>query len=79
MMPSHMPDRLRNEGVLWIEPAGQGRITRVADVKIEAKIFGIGKILEGLVEKEIRSGWDESAAFLNNWLAEHPEEVRAAL
>lgn len=79
MTPSNMPDRLRNEGVLWIEPAGQGRITRVADVKIEAKIFGIGKILEGLVEKEIRSGWDESAAFLNKWLAEHPEEVRAAL
>lgn len=79
MMPSHMPDRLRNEGVLWIEPAGQGRITRVADVRIEAKIFGVGKILEGLVEKEIRAGWDESAAFLNKWLAEHPEEVRASL
>lgn len=79
MTPSHMPDRLRNEGVLWIEPAGEGRITRVADGRIEAKIFGIGKLLEGMVEKEIRAGWDESAAFLNAWLAEHPAEARAAI
>ena len=79
MTPSHMPDRLTNEGVLSIEPAGQGRITRVADVRIEAKIFGIGRILEGIAEKELRAGWDESAAFLNKWVAEHPEEVRAVL
>jgi hypothetical protein len=45
-------------------------------VSIEAKIFRIGRILEGLVKKELCAGWDDSAAFLNRWLGQHPPETR---
>lgn len=77
MMPTHLSDRLCNVGHLRLEPDGAGRVLRIAEVTVEARIFGLGRFLEGVAEKELRSGWDQSAAFLNKWLAENPVEVRA--
>ncbi|WP_437677611.1 DUF2505 domain-containing protein [Sorangium sp. So ce131] len=78
MTPSLLQGRLRNEGTLRVEPSGPGQVTRVASATIEAKVFGLGKIIEGLMEKEMRAGWDNSAAFLNRWIAEHPPERAAS-
>lgn len=77
MAPSLMSDRLRNAGTLRVEPSGPGQVTRVACATIEAKIFGLGRALEGIMEKEMRAGWDDSAAFLNRWIAEHPAQAAA--
>ena len=38
---------------------------------IEAKIFGVGGLIESSAEKQLREGWDKSAVFMNKWLAEH--------
>ncbi|KYF64158.1 DUF2505 family protein [Sorangium cellulosum] len=78
MAPSLLGDRLHNAGALRVEPSGPGQVTRVASATIEVRIFGFGKMVEGMMEKEMRAGWDDSAAFLNRWIAEHPAQAAAS-
>lgn len=70
MTPSTLADKLRNEGTMRIEPAGEGKVRRVTDMVMEAKIFGIGGLLESSTEKQMRAGWDASAVFMNKWIAD---------
>jgi len=72
MIPGTMPDKLRNEGTLRIEPIGESKVRRVADLIVEAKIFGIGGLIESSAEKQLRDGWDKSARFMNEWIKTHP-------
>jgi len=62
-------DKMRSEGTLHTEPLGAGRVRRVGKFDIEGKMFGIGGLLESTLEKNLRSGWDKSAAFMNRWVA----------
>lgn len=71
MNPSTMADKLRNEGTMRIEVIGDNRVRRVADLIIEAKIFGVGGLIESSAEKQLREGWDDSAVFMNEWLKTH--------
>ena len=72
MIPSTLADKLRNEGTMRVEPVGDSKVRRIADITIEAKIFGVGGLLESTSEKQLREGWDRSAQFLNDWLKKHP-------
>ena len=72
MTPSTLADKLRQEGTLRVEPLGPGKVRRVAELLNEAKIFGVGGLIESSAEKELRAGWDRSAVFMNKWIAEHP-------
>ncbi len=69
MTPSVLAEKLRQEGTLRVEPAGEGKVRRVAEMIIEAKIFGVGGLLESTAEKQLRAGWDDSAVFMNKYLA----------
>ncbi len=69
MTPSTLADKMRNEGSMRIEAAGPGKVRRVADIIIEAKVFGLGGVIEGAAEKNLRDGWDKSATFMNQWIA----------
>jgi len=71
LTPSTMADKIKQEGVMKIQPAGDGKIKRVVELVIEAKIFGIGGMLEKTTEAQLRDGWDASAVFMNKWIAEH--------
>lgn len=74
MIPSTMADKLRQEGTMRIEPVGPNKVRRVAEITNEAKIFGIGGLIESSAEKQLREGWDQSAVFMNKYLAEnHPQ------
>lgn len=70
MIPNTMADRLFTEGTVKIEADGDKRVKRLSDAKIEAKIFGLGGVLEGSTEKEVREAWDKEAAFMSKWLKE---------
>jgi hypothetical protein len=69
LTPSTLADKIRNEGVLRIEPIGDDKVRRIADMEIEAKIFGVGGLMESSAEKQLREGWDESAVFMNKYIA----------
>ena len=72
MTPSTMAEKLRQEGSLKIEPIGDGsRVRRVAELINEAKVFGIGGMLESSAEKSLRDGWDKSAVYMNKWIESH--------
>lgn len=70
MIPSTLADKLRNEGTMRIEPIGENRVRRIADLVAEAKVFGIGGLIESSAEKELREGWDKSALFFKKWLSD---------
>ena len=71
MHPNTLAGKLINKGWVRCEPAGEGKCRRVAELEMEAKIFGVGGLLESTTEKEMRAGWEKSASFMNRWLTEH--------
>ncbi|MEZ4448000.1 MAG: DUF2505 domain-containing protein [Nannocystaceae bacterium] len=73
MKPSAMADKMKMEGIVRCEAAGAGKCRRIADITLEAKIFGVGGMIEKTSEKELRHGWDQSAIYMNQWIAERPE------
>ena len=73
MTSPSMGDKMRNEGTLRIEPIGDSKVRRVAELIIEAKVsFVVNGLIESSAEKQLRDGWDKSAVFMNNWLKQHP-------
>lgn len=71
LTPSVMADKLRQEGSLRVEPLGDNKVRRVIEMVIEAKVFGLGGVLESTTEKQLKDGWDKSAVFMNKWLESH--------
>lgn len=70
MIPNTMTDKLNTSGFTKIEPAGEGKVRRISEANIEAKVFGLGGVLESTAEKEVRDAWDKEAVFMNRWLKE---------
>lgn len=70
MTPSALADKMRNEGTLRLEPIGDHKVRRIAEIVIEAKIFGVGGLIESSAEKQLREGWEDSAKFMNRYLAQ---------
>lgn len=69
-VPATLSSKLRIEGTLWAEPAGEGRSRRLVDLDLEAKIFGIGGLIEKTAAKIFRENFEEAARWTNRWLAE---------
>ncbi|MBK8259014.1 MAG: DUF2505 family protein [Polyangiaceae bacterium] len=72
MTPSSLADKLRQEGTLKVEAIGDNKVRRTAELINEAKVFGIGGMLESSAEKSLRDGWDKSAVYMNKWIASKP-------
>lgn len=68
MTPSAMADKLRQEGSLRVEPIGDKKCRRIAELINEAKVFGLGGLIESTGEKQLREGWDASARFMNSYI-----------
>jgi hypothetical protein len=63
-------DKARNEGTMRVVPIGDNKIRRVAEAVVECKMFAVGGMIEGNMEKAMVDGWTNGAAFMNKWLAE---------
>ena len=61
-------DVVTMHGTVRIEPAADGHCRRTDDFSIEAKIFGIGSLIESSIEKELRSAREKEYAFLPRWV-----------
>jgi len=70
LIPSTLADKMIQEGSVRLEPIGDDKVRRVAELVIEAKIFGVGGLIESSAEKQLREGWDTSAVFMNKYLEE---------
>ena len=66
-------DRIKLGGKMTIEEGTAQRCRRHSDLWVEARIFGLGGVVEKAAEKNMRDGWNKSATWINGWLAKHPE------
>jgi len=66
--PTSLADKLRNEGSVKAEPLGENKCTRIVEVLAEAKIFGLGGMIEKMTEKSMRDGWTKGADMFNEVL-----------
>jgi len=62
---NQLADKLKNEGSVRVEPKGADKCTRIVDIVAEAKVFGIGGMIEKMTEKSFRDGWGKSAEIFN--------------
>ncbi|MBZ0238990.1 MAG: DUF2505 domain-containing protein [Deltaproteobacteria bacterium] len=70
-IPDTFGDRMFADMVMKVEPAGAAS-RRTLEFRLEARVRGIGGMVESGFEKNLRTGWRDSAAFLNDWLRAHP-------
>ena len=63
-------DVVTMHGTVRVQAAGDGHCRRTDDFSIEAKMFGLGGLVESSVEKELRSARAKECAFLKRWVEE---------
>jgi len=68
-IPNTLSDKVRVEGSMRIEPAGNHKVIRIIEVEVEARIFGLGGLMESVCEKRFRQICDRSGLFMNRWIA----------
>lgn len=68
LQPSTLADKLRIEGTLRVTSLGDTRMRYSTEIEIEAKVFGIGGLIESVFEKNMREESDAYAVFLNKSL-----------
>jgi hypothetical protein len=61
-------DVVTTRGVVRVEAVGTSECRRTDELVIEARIFGLGGIIESSAEKEARAAWAKEFAFLKRWL-----------
>ncbi len=68
MTPSVFADRMTSTATVRAEATTPGRCRRTIECRLEARIFGLGGLIESALEKNVRSGWEKSARFMNDWV-----------
>lgn len=63
-------DVVTTRGTIRVTATGEGRSRRTDELVIEAKLFGVGGMIEAVAEKESRAAWAKERALLATWLAE---------
>jgi hypothetical protein len=69
--PMSMPDRMKILGDSYCESTGDKSCRRIHLATVEAKIFGIGGLIEGRIIADMTKSYDKSAEFTQKWIAEH--------
>jgi hypothetical protein len=64
-------DRLAVTGVTSTEAISDSQCRRVHVARVEAKIFGVGGMLEKRVLDDMARSYDKAAEFSNQWIADH--------
>lgn len=62
-------DAVTMHGTVRVEPSGEGHCRRIDNFTVEAKIFGLGGLIESSIERELQSARAKEYAFLARWLA----------
>lgn len=71
-------DAVTMHGTVRIEPSGDDHCGRTDGFTVEAKIFGLGGLIESTIEKELKNARAKEYAFLARWVCTSPPtSVRA--
>lgn len=69
LIPHKLADKISIRGEQKMTPVAGG-IERLSSFDINVDIFGVGGLLEGFVEKQLRENYDKGAVFTNRFLQE---------
>jgi hypothetical protein len=69
IIPSTLADRIRLGGAMRMEPRGTDGCTRVVDFEVDARVFGLGGVIEAFVQRTVRASYDQSCGFTNEFIA----------
>jgi hypothetical protein len=69
--PATAADKVQTTGEMWCESRGEGRIERITRIDTKVKIFGIGGVVEGFIEKTTRTLYSQAAEFTRGWIRDH--------
>jgi hypothetical protein len=69
-IPDTFSHKMAADMVMRVDPAGSAAV-RTLDFRLDARVRGIGGLVESSFEKNLRTGWRDSCAFLNDWLTQH--------
>jgi hypothetical protein len=77
IVPSRLADKLTLTADMWLEPVGPEASDRVVQFTVEARVFGLGALMERFIERTLRENYGLAARFTNAWLqAPSPEGAR---
>jgi hypothetical protein len=68
VIPHVASNKIKTRGELWVEARGEKRVERICVINTEVKVFGIGRLVEEIIEKQTRSSYDQAAVFTNKWI-----------
>ena len=68
IIPNTFSGRMFCDAVMRAESTSDGACVRTLEFHVEANILGIGGMMESTFENQLRTGWRDSAAFLNEFL-----------
>lgn len=69
--PKSMADKVTVTGEMRVAPIAEGRCRRTYDAYVEARIFGVGSLVENKVLDDLVKSYDKSADFTRRWLLDH--------
>lgn len=64
-----MGDKIKVHGEIWLEPAGDNKSRRHAKFDVDVKIFGVGKVVEGIIARDMEKQFEDGSKFTNEWIA----------
>jgi hypothetical protein len=66
--PSTMADKTKVSGELWTENIGNKKIRRMCRISVEVKVFVVGSMIEDRILADLRSSYDDSTTFTNQYI-----------
>lgn len=69
--PSTMADKTKVSGELWAEKIGDKKIRRMCRISVEVKVFMVGGMVEDRIMQDLRSSYDNSTAYTNQFIKEN--------
>lgn len=69
VIPSAAQDRIRAKGVVRIEAMSENQCERVVDFDIDARVLGVGRLIESYLVAGTREQYAKNAALVNEYLS----------
>lgn len=69
--PSTLADKTKVNGEMWTEKLGDKKIRRCCRISVEVKVFMVGSMVEDRIMQDLRSSYDNSTSYTNQFIKEN--------
>ena len=68
IIPSRLADKVALRTRMTVTPVGEDTCLRTAEFDIQVRIFGVGKVFEGFIERTLRESYHKAGVHSARWL-----------